>query len=861
MRVPLIQITNHLVLGSGINAMVQSVELAKLGKVLMITEDTCLYSEIVRTGDFRIPHLYDSYFKEMFFPSEVFDSEIMLHPDRLKLHGEVVFDSLDISLLYACDVVGWIDGKALVAHKSGLYAVQYDHIYDMRAASVCVKNPAYCLNVLEGDGQRSILFPTVYTQNTPENQLQRFLSMTETLDEEVEIGRGGTVVTEMTGLEFAIVAGKTILPSDDNYPSGKHKPIYYNPLHASLEQVSLPAVAAKESLYDVIVVGGGTAGAPAAIQSARMGLKTLLIEMNRQLGGTGTIGGVNSYWFGLRSNATQKIDQAVERNYRRLRLHRKPGVWDEFDGYLGDLKANALLEMCLEAGVEVSFSSIAFGVLQEGNQVQGVYYSKNGQVCCARAGIVIDCTGDGDICMFAGAAHTYGNQRNGMTFWASLAQYTSPNTYRNNFSTMVHLGDPLDYTRFIKTSRKFGDNMFDHGQYVAVRESRHIKGLEIVTLEKILSFEKVHDTLYTCFSNYDPKGHTSSDIVYFGLLQPNQKIPIPLKAVIPVDKTNQPIEGLLIGGKAISCTHDAMPAIRMQPDMQTQGFSLAVLAAHALWLDCPAWEVTEIQNKILKAGGDNESIPERNPQTPVDSIAAIKENEPWEWLEMSPITWAEQVSPIIRLMFLESVEAVPILRDAYNKETNDGTRLSLARLLLWHRDETGVQDVINEIKQQLQETPDLPKRKASIQYGQLLPDHGLMPETVYLLNSLGHTRKTKIHSLFLDVLERLEKSQRDWLDLRSGIFCYCESFAYVAVKRSDREMVPMIHRILSLPEFSQEQYNDLMQERFQMLQIILLDALYQLGDIEGKKQLESWCNHPKRIFAQAANMILNAARD
>ena len=44
----------------------------------------------------------------------------------------------------------------------------------------------------------------------------------------------------------------------------------------------------KEKTYDLIVVGGGTSGAAAAISAARCGIKTLLIEKNSYLGGAMT---------------------------------------------------------------------------------------------------------------------------------------------------------------------------------------------------------------------------------------------------------------------------------------------------------------------------------------------------------------------------------------------------------------------------------------------------------------------------------------------------------------------------------------------------------------------------------------------
>ncbi len=47
--------------------------------------------------------------------------------------------------------------------------------------------------------------------------------------------------------------------------------------------------------YDVCVVGGGSGGIGAAVAAARMGLSVLLAEREDRLGGTSTLGGVNSW--------------------------------------------------------------------------------------------------------------------------------------------------------------------------------------------------------------------------------------------------------------------------------------------------------------------------------------------------------------------------------------------------------------------------------------------------------------------------------------------------------------------------------------------------------------------------------------
>ncbi len=47
--------------------------------------------------------------------------------------------------------------------------------------------------------------------------------------------------------------------------------------------------------YDIVVVGGGTAGVAAAVGAAKAGAKTLLVERNAYLGGEAANSGVNCF--------------------------------------------------------------------------------------------------------------------------------------------------------------------------------------------------------------------------------------------------------------------------------------------------------------------------------------------------------------------------------------------------------------------------------------------------------------------------------------------------------------------------------------------------------------------------------------
>lgn len=611
---------------------------------------------------------------------------------------------------------------------------------------------------------------------------------------------------------------------------------------------------------DVIVAGGGTAGAMAALYAARGGARTILFEPMYDLGGTASLGGVNAYWFGASFPDTQEVDERVDRLCESCGIERPAGMFGRYDAFHGGIKGLVLLELCLQAGVEIRFGRLVYDVIREKGRIVGVRCAGRGggEVCYGR--IVIDATGDGDLAAAAGADSVYGAERDGFTYWGSLAQYGSPDSYQNNFSAMVRLDDTEDFTDFIITGRRRGGSLFDHGSYVSVRESRHIRGESVIGLQDVCLFRTYEDGIYTCFSNYDPKGKLDADSVYCGYLVPQIKMQVPLGACLPVDGEKKRIEGLLVAGKAISADHNAFPGLRMQRDLMHQGAVLGLLAAKAVLAgtDVEKLPMAQCRLWIEKETGDPLTLPyEKNFSSLREAVALIGSAERTHWIDV-PFTYEEKrVSPLLALVYGESKEVLLAVLERIGtieaamegkpieEAEGEGTEreqietlLTLKKLALFHGEDAYTEEIETHILRKLSEsTPFLPKREGSCMCAQLLPDHGVMPELVYELNLLSHGKRFSMKPYEL-VTDRLTEGERDYEAIEKGIFPYMESIAYAGEHSGRKEFIPLLSRLLKLPEFkeafAEENKTALMSQRWQMLWVILNRTLFLLGSREGE---------------------------
>lgn len=326
----------------------------------------------------------------------------------------------------------------------------------------------------------------------------------------------------------------------------------------------------------------------------------------------------------------------------------------------------AALEMCIEAGVTLLLHSFVVDVIKDGDRVTGVVVANKAGLNVAPATVVVDCTGDGDVAAFAGAEFDYGRSHDGrvqpMTLFFRIADVDDdavsayqqqhpdeqfpfegvvaqahrdgayalprrgiqlfktlqPGVWRINTTRVLGLDGtrPEDLTRAEIESRAqvtellrfFRERvpglencrLLDTAATIGVRETRRVAGEYVLTLEDLVTGRHFSDVIAAAGYPVDIHSPVDGEGPFQDGIPPTANVyEIPFRSLIP-----KGLDGVLVSGRCISATHEALAAVRVMPPSFAMGEAAGTAAALAVRHGVPPRDVNvdELQSQLMRQG-------------------------------------------------------------------------------------------------------------------------------------------------------------------------------------------------------------------------------------------------------------------
>lgn len=192
-----------------------------------------------------------------------------------------------------------------------------------------------------------------------------------------------------------------------------------------------------QNACDVLVAGGGIAGISAALAARRAGADVLLLEREYVLGGLATVGLVTVY-LPLDDGAGHQMSFGIAEELLRLSTvnarenaeQRNPKAWleggtfeEKRDGYRFEVQYNPALfafeceKLLLREGVRILYGTTVCDVHKSGDLIDAVIIENKSGRSAVRVKSVVDCCGDADLCLYAGAPTETFRQGNVLAAW------------------------------------------------------------------------------------------------------------------------------------------------------------------------------------------------------------------------------------------------------------------------------------------------------------------------------------------------------------------------------------------------------------------------------------------------------------
>ena len=422
--------------------------------------------------------------------------------------------------------------------------------------------------------------------------------------------------------------------------------------------------------YDLIVCGCGVAGFTAAVQGARAGLKTAVIERSGMPGGILTVGGNNdiAQFFAhhrqvIRGIGWEYVTRLAEAGYAVIPDKMADGPHWIYGVHVNIPAAAYMMDtMLTEAGADLYYGQPVADVETEKSEngmthVTGVIIASKEGLRRLTGKVFIDCTGDGDAAVYAGAQYECGgeSETDGFLQPGTIRFYIDkldlPEEVRERADRILKeyresgRMDPTDIRRrpisLILQAR--GNNIGHVSGFngadsdsktasevagrasvyrlmnalqdagvpmdpfppietiapeVAVRESRRILGDGYMTEEKYVSGYQYPDAVCTSFYPIDLHRHGDNGIRQI-FLTDGQIPTVPLSALIV-----KGIDNMLVAGRCLSATHRAHSAVRIMPICACMGEAAgaAIAVAAKTTKNVQNIDIKALQEMLVKKG-------------------------------------------------------------------------------------------------------------------------------------------------------------------------------------------------------------------------------------------------------------------
>ncbi len=416
---------------------------------------------------------------------------------------------------------------------------------------------------------------------------------------------------------------------------------------------------------DVLVCGAGLAGIGAAVAAARTGAKTMIVERLGFAGGffTAIMGSAFDGFVDERSG-TPVVGGIVFEMLERMGVIQPgqgPTLRYNVNGDLSfvEMHPDRVIPRCdperfkhaadailLEAGVDILYHTQVADVIANNGRVEAVIVSNKAGLVAIKPKIVVDCTGDGDVAAWAGAAYEQAETLQPMSLHFRLAfiepsfelrrkcaavldaaqtrsemglyggpypaTFSGRDLYFNATRFPGNSTDPNDWTNAEIQGRRDAWTMFElwqaelpefkdayfigSGPTAGARESRRIVGDYVLTGGDVREGRRHDDVIVLGAWRLDHHPAAASGYHDISWIPPYD---IPYRTLLP-----QHMDNLLVAGRCHSASSEALASSRVTATAMGMGQAAGTAAALAITAQVAprAVPIADLQNRLVQTG-------------------------------------------------------------------------------------------------------------------------------------------------------------------------------------------------------------------------------------------------------------------